>query len=75
MGPKAAPAVSELIVVLNDPDIEVRRGAARALGQIGPDAEDAVPALIKALKDPRNKSVVEPIEVETEVAPAVEVVE
>jgi HEAT repeat protein len=36
---------------LKDKDEEVRRYAAKALGNIGPKAKEAVPALIEALKD------------------------
>ena len=36
---------------LKSHDADVRRAAARALGDIGPDAKDAVPALIEALED------------------------
>lgn len=35
----------------NDPDRQGRRDAARLLGEMGPDAADAVPALIIALED------------------------
>ena len=45
-------AVPALIVALGDPEPGVRQWAARALGRIGPEAEDAVPALIKSLGDP-----------------------
>jgi HEAT repeat protein len=36
---------------LKSPDLNVRRAAARALGEVGPDAVDAVPDLIDALDD------------------------
>jgi hypothetical protein len=36
---------------LKNPDINIRREAARALGEIGPGAKDAVPELIEALND------------------------
>jgi hypothetical protein len=36
---------------LKSPDIDIRREAARALGEIGPGAKDAVPELIEALND------------------------
>jgi hypothetical protein len=36
---------------LKSPDINIRREAARALGEIGPGAKDAVPELIEALDD------------------------
>jgi len=34
---------------LNNADINIRRAAARALGEIGPGAQDAVPELVEAL--------------------------
>jgi hypothetical protein len=36
---------------LKSPEVNVRRAAARALGEIGPGAKDAVPELIEALND------------------------
>jgi hypothetical protein len=36
---------------LKSPDVNVRRAAARALGEIGSGAKDAVPELIEALED------------------------
>lgn len=39
------------IEALKGPDVEVRRAAARALGDIGPEAKEAVPELIEALND------------------------
>jgi len=43
--------VSEWIEALKDEDKDVRSGAAEALGEIGPAAKPAVPALIEALGD------------------------
>jgi hypothetical protein len=43
--------VSQWVEALKDKDDRTRRGAAIALGQIGPAAKDAVPALIEVLKD------------------------
>jgi HEAT repeat protein len=43
--------IQMLITALGDADINVRRGAAGALGQIGPAAASAVPKLISALGD------------------------
>jgi 3-methyladenine DNA glycosylase AlkC len=40
-----------LIQALEDEELEVRRSAALALGEMGPAAVDAVPALIRALED------------------------
>jgi HEAT repeat protein len=45
-------AVPVLVTALSDDAVPVRWGAARALGRIGPDAEDAVLPLGKALSDP-----------------------
>jgi hypothetical protein len=36
---------------LKSADIDIRRDAARALGEIGPGAKDAVPELVEALDD------------------------
>ena len=43
--------VSALIRELKDEDVQTRRNAAKALGEIGPGAKEVVPALIAALKD------------------------
>jgi HEAT repeat protein len=43
--------VSGLIDQLEDPDVEVRRASIRALGDMGPEAKEAVGALQKALGD------------------------
>lgn len=48
IGPAAIPALK---TALTDADPEVRRQAARALGQMGPEAEPAVPELTQALSD------------------------
>jgi HEAT repeat protein len=45
------PAVDPLIEVLKDKDEEARPLAAQVLGDIGPAAKKAIPALIEALKD------------------------
>jgi len=47
-------AVPPLIGALQDRDAEVRKAAAWALGQIGPEAEAALPALHEALGEWRN---------------------
>src|SRR5262249_39404343 len=41
----------ELLKLLKDKNVEVRRGAAAALAELGPKAKNAAPALIEALKD------------------------
>ena len=43
--------VEELIQAFQDDDWEVRRNAAYALGEIGPEAKGAVPALRQALQN------------------------
>jgi HEAT repeat protein len=48
MGRGAVPA---LIALLREPDYIARHVAAKALGEIGPDARDAVPALVAVLSD------------------------
>jgi HEAT repeat protein len=45
-------AVGALTRALRDPSPAVRQAAAVALGQIGPEAKDAVPALAWTLRDP-----------------------
>ncbi len=52
LGPKAAPAVPELIVALSDKDSEVRREVLYALGAIIADKGPADPAIVAALDDP-----------------------
>jgi HEAT repeat protein len=42
-------ALLALMVALDDPDTHVRAWSAQAIGQIGPDADQAVPALIAML--------------------------
>src|SRR5262249_54505108 len=42
---RAAPATAALARLLQDRDVELRRAAAGALGQIGPGAKDALPLL------------------------------
>jgi HEAT repeat protein/Na+/melibiose symporter-like transporter len=49
---RTALAVEELVQALHDPSIEVRREAARALGEIGDPR--AVPALLQMLNDPTS---------------------
>jgi HEAT repeat protein len=46
------PAVPALIAALTEKSPEVRRAACRALGMIGPDAQEAVPSLLRAMEDP-----------------------
>ena len=51
MGAVAASAVPDLILVLTDKDTGVRRDAVRSLGDIGPAAKSALPAVEKLLTD------------------------
>jgi HEAT repeat protein len=46
--------VDALVKQLKDPSADVRRAAAKSLGEMGADAMPAVPALIKALKDDKD---------------------
>jgi len=48
MGPEIVPYI---VPLLKDQEWEMRRGGAWLLGKVGPDAEDAVPALTEALND------------------------
>ena len=43
--------VSELVTALKDVEVAVRELAAEALGKLGPEAQEAVPALHAALRD------------------------
>jgi hypothetical protein len=45
-------AVPHLLKVLEGKDAVARMWAVRALGQIGPDAQEAIPALVRARSDP-----------------------
>lgn len=49
------PAVEELAIALQHPEIEVRRGAAFALAGIGATAKPAIGPLITALQDPDER--------------------
>ncbi len=44
-------SVTALVELLSDPRPRVRRWAASVLGQIGPPAQDAIPALVDAMAD------------------------
>ena len=54
IGPQAAGAVSGLVDALADQDQRVRKAAARALGQIGVGAADAVGPLLRTLEETRG---------------------
>lgn len=47
------PAVPRLIAAMEHDEVRMR--AAMILGRIGPEAEEAIPALTEALKDPRSE--------------------
>ena len=48
---KTIPDIPRLIELLQHPDADRRQQAAKAVGEIGAEAEAAVPALIEALQD------------------------
>ena len=45
------PVIPSMIKALDSPDVPIRANAAVVLGAFGPDAQPAVPALARALKD------------------------
>ncbi|PQO44188.1 HEAT repeat domain-containing protein [Blastopirellula marina] len=51
MGPEAAPAVGDLVGLVDDENPRVAKAAILALGQIGPAAKAAVPRLTKVLEE------------------------
>ncbi|QDU95917.1 HEAT repeat domain-containing protein [Lignipirellula cremea] len=57
LGPVAAPAVPELVALLEDKEPVVRLQAILALGKIGPEAKAACPGLVKALENDKWESV------------------
>lgn len=48
---RATASIPKVVVMLNDPDDQVREHAAEALGDMGPAASTTVPALMAALQD------------------------
>jgi HEAT repeat protein len=62
MGPEtrriARPLVPFVAELLTDPNLEIRLAACGALGEMGPDARAAIPALTKAADDPELKGFV-----------------
>jgi HEAT repeat protein len=74
-GPDAAAAVPVLLDALKPGDLNSRRQALLALGQIGPNAKAALPAVIAALSDPdetvRHNAAVACIGLKEEAEPAV----
>ncbi|HEY9507098.1 MAG TPA: HEAT repeat domain-containing protein [Gemmatimonadales bacterium] len=57
LGPAAKPAVPALIAALDDPDPAVRFPVTVALGEIGPDAADAVPRLKQMMAEEFNDEI------------------
>jgi HEAT repeat protein len=53
----AEPAVPDIFLALEDKDPAVRRAAAEALGKCDPDPKQAVPALLKLLKEDSDERV------------------
>ena len=51
IGPAARDSVPALVAALHDADEQVQKAAARALGQIGPDAAAAVTALMRIIEE------------------------
>jgi HEAT repeat protein len=54
---KAAPVVAALVEALNDENLHVRKLAALALGDVGPAAQSAIPALVNTLLHDHEASV------------------
>jgi hypothetical protein len=54
-GPEDKDLVPVLIALLKDENADVRLGAAKLLGQIGPDAKDALEPLADACVDPDKR--------------------
>ncbi len=55
IGPRADPAVPDLLELLHDPDPQTRALAALALGKIGTSLDEVVPALAKLLDEPGDR--------------------
>lgn len=51
LGRMGTTALPSLVVLLRDPDPEMRVMAAKAIARIGPEASDAVPPLVAAMND------------------------
>lgn len=50
-------AVPEIVKALGDKEASVRKAAAVAYGKVDPDPKDAVPALVKLLKEDKDEGV------------------
>jgi HEAT repeat protein len=48
-------AIAKLIEALHDPDVEVRKELVRAIANIGPKADKAIPAIVRAFNDQERK--------------------
>lgn len=53
----ALPALDALVAALQDPDADVRDNAAATIGEIGPKASKAIPALKKLMESSERNSV------------------
>lgn len=54
IGPAAKPLLPKLVALFDDPAMEIRGDAAVAVGKVGADAAEAVPAIEKLLADPAS---------------------
>lgn len=55
MGPAARPALSKLIVALDDPDKQVWSYAVTAIAAMGPDAAEAIPKLMEGMDSRKGR--------------------
>jgi HEAT repeat protein len=53
----AEPAVPDMLKSLEDKDPAIRKAAAECLGKCDPDPKEALPALLKLVKDDKDESV------------------
>jgi HEAT repeat protein len=53
----AEPAIPEMMKSLEDKDATIRKAAAECLGKCDPDPKEAVPALLKLVKEDKDESV------------------
>jgi HEAT repeat protein len=64
--------IEGLAMALSDPDYAVRSRAAKAIGEMGPDAAPAIPALAQALSDPSPEMRLFTAEAFSKIGPAAE---